>query len=373
MQARCTSCHNANKVAGAPMSLETYADLMAPAFSDPSKQVYQLVGTRVHDTKKPMPPQGSLTAEQLSGIDSWVAAGAPAAAGSCESTAAAGSSAPPSSAWPTDCDATYKLIAHGTGGADKPYMVPAGKEVHPKITVEAPWGSQALQAIAFRSITDNPKVLHHWILYGPKREFLVGWAPGKEEISTTAADVGMNLAGGTLTLDMHYNNLQTNVEQPDNSGVEVCVLKPEHFRKNTAAVFMGFTQFAINIPAHSTAFDVTGRCKVSGSTPVTLLSVSPHAHTLARHMKFSVLRASGETVNLHDAEFQFEEQQSYALPKPVVIGTGDTVITTCTYDNTTDRAVTFGENTGNEMCFNFASYYPMNALSCSGGFSSLGL
>jgi hypothetical protein len=28
--------------------------------------------------------------------------------------------------------------------------------------------------------------------------------------------------------------------------------------------------------------------------------------------------------------------------------------------------VTFGENTGNEMCFNFAVYYPMNALTCGG-------
>jgi len=49
-----------------------------------------------------------------------------------------------------------------------------------------------------------------------------------------------------------------------------------------------------------------------------------------------------------------------------VLNPGDTVITTCIYDNTTDRAVTFGENTQNEMCFNFATYYPMNGLSCSG-------
>jgi len=349
------------------MSLASYQDLMAPAPSDASKRVFQLVGTRVHDTKKPMPPQGSLTAAQLAGIDAWVAAGAPPAAdATCAAAAPSAGSAAPAQKWPTNCDATYILRAHGSGGDNTPYVVPAGQELHPKITMQAPWGSQALQAIAFRSITDNPKVLHHWILYGPKREFLVGWAPGKEEISTTAADVGMNLAGGTLTLDMHYNNLQNSVDQPDASGVEVCVLKPEHFRKNTAAVFMGFAQININLPAQSSGVEVTGRCKVTGTTPVSLLSVGPHAHTLARRMKFSVQRASGELVKLHDELFNFEEQQTYALPQPVVVSAGDTVITTCVYDNTTNRTVTFGEDTGNEMCFNFAAYYPMGALSCSG-------
>ena len=28
--------------------------------------------------------------------------------------------------------------------------------------------------------------------------------------------------------------------------------------------------------------------------------------------------------------------------------------------------ITFGENTGNEMCFNFATYYPMGAMNCGG-------
>jgi hypothetical protein len=345
------------------MSLETYQDLIAPAVSDASKRVYQLVGTRIHDTQKPMPPQGALGAAELAALDQWVAAGAPSpSSAACSTTSAA-----PADTWPTDCDATYTLVAHGAGGASTPYVVPAGQELHPKISVPAPWGSQALQAIAFRSITDNPKVLHHWILYGPQREFLVGWAPGKQVITTTGKDVGMNLAGGTLTLDMHYNNLQTQLDQPDRSGVEVCVRKPEHFRKNTAAVFMGFAQVRINLPAHSTGVEVTGRCKLTGSTPVTLLTASPHAHTLARRMKLSVQRASGEVVTMHDAAFQFDEQQSYALSPPVVVSQGDTVITTCVYDNTTDRAVTFGENTENEMCFNFASYYPMNAIACSGG------
>jgi hypothetical protein len=367
LDSNCTACHNEQKTAGAPMSLKKYDDLIAPAVSDATKKVYQVVGVRVHDTMRPMPPQQKLTADQLTGIDQWVAAGAPAGSDPTCADAPVTTPTVAEETWPTNCDATYKLVAHGTGGDSTPYSVPAGQEVHPKISIPAPWGKETMQAIAFRSITDNPKVLHHWILYGSQREFLVGWAPGKQEISTMGeSDVGMNLSGGTLTLDMHYNNLQGTAAQPDSSGVEICVLKPEHFRKNTAAVYMGFSQFAINIPAHSKNFEVTGSCTFSGSTPVTLLTASPHAHTEARHMKFTLKKASGEMIVMHDGAFDFNEQQSYQLDKPLELAMGDTVITTCTYDNDTDRAITFGENTGNEMCFNFATYYPMGSMSCGG-------
>jgi hypothetical protein len=95
-----------------------------------------------------------------------------------------------------------------------------------------------------------------------------------------------------------------------------------------------------------------------------LFSASPHAHKLAQHMKFSVLKASGERIVMFDGSFTFEEQQAYALNPMVQLETGDKVITTCTYENPTDRAVGFGQDTSDEMCFNFAAYYPMGALRC---------
>jgi hypothetical protein len=366
LDSRCTVCHNEHMIAGAPMPMQKYEDLVAPAVTEPSKKVYELVGVRVHDLENPMPPQGMLTGDQLAGIDAWVAAGAPPGDDPTCATAHAASSQAEPGTWPSDCDASYKLLAHSTGGDTEPYTVPAGQEIHPKISIAAPWGSQTMQAIAFRSITDNPKVLHHWILYGPRREFLVGWAPGKQEITSLGAEIGMNLAGGNLTLDLHYNNLLGSSDEGDKSGVEICVVGPEHFRKNTASVFQGFSQFAINVPAHAMNYDVTGQCTVTGKTPVTLLSASPHAHTTAHHMKFTVKKPSGEQIVMHDRAFDFNEQQSYTLETPIQLESGDVVTTTCTYDNPTDRAITFGENTGNEMCFNFATYYPMGALNCGG-------
>jgi len=361
LDARCIACHDDKGSANTPMSLLTYGHTQAAAFSDASRRVYELIGARVHDKTKPMPPQQKLTAAELAQIDAWVAAGAPAG-----DDPSCGKSAPivaTPDEWPADCDATYTVLAHGPGGDTQPFSVPAGGELHGNVTITAPWGNESLQAIAFRPITDNRKVLHHWILYGPKHEFLVGWAPGKDN-TVLPHDVGMNLAGGTLTLNMHYNNLSGSRAELDRSGVQICALKPESFRKHTAAVHTGFSRLAFTIPARAVDFAVTGTCMATVSTPVTLFSASPHAHKLAKHMSFSVQKASGERIVMYDGSFDFEEQQAYPLSPLVQLETGDKVITTCTYNNTTDRAVNFGEDTHDEMCFNFASYYPMGALTC---------
>jgi hypothetical protein len=370
-ESRCTACHDGKQTAGAPMALKTYADLHAPAVSDKSKKVYQLVAKRIHDTAKPMPPQQKLSGDELHGLDAWIAAGAPEGADpSCSDEAASDTAAVSDAtapAWPSNCDGIYKILSHGDGGDATPYMVAAGQEIHPKLAVAAPWGDGPAQAIAWRAITDNAKVLHHWILYGSQREFLIGWAPGKDMSIPLPADVGMNMPGGMLTLDLHYNNLTGSADEGDNSGVEVCIVKGDNARPKTATVYQGFSTFQINIPPHAVNFDVSTTCSVTTTEPVTLISASPHAHTTATHMKFTLERASGETIVMHDAPFSFFEQGVYALDMPLTLGTGDKITTTCTYTNDTDKAITFGENTGNEMCFNFAVYYPMKALSCSGG------
>ncbi|MEY4509033.1 MAG: hypothetical protein RLZZ450_1155 [Pseudomonadota bacterium] len=68
---------------------------------------------------------------------------------------------------------------------------------------------------------------------------------------------------------------------------------------------------------------------------------------------------------LHDGPFAFDGQVATQLPEPFELKNGDVVTTTCHYKNDTNKVVGFGENTGNEMCFNFVVYYPMGSLSCS--------
>jgi hypothetical protein len=359
LDARCIACHDGLGTAGAPMALKTFVDLQAPAPSDPSKKVYEIVGVRVHDTVRPMPPQDPLTAEQLSEIDMFVAAGAPPAADpTCPGNEPVGPAEP---VWPTNCDETYMIMAASAGAKNR---VAAGVETHPQIAVAAPWGFEEVQAIAWRAITDNKKVLHHWILYGPSREFIFGWAPGKDTNEALPSDVGVYLPSGSMTLDVHYNNVTGTQSEEDASGVEICVLKQPNFRPKTATVTQRLSQYLISVPAGATDHKITGTCRHTGE-PVRLLSASPHAHRTANHMRFVVEKANGETIVMHDEAFNFEEQTTYAMTPPVVIESGDRIITECTFSNDTDRTITFGENTGNEMCFNFALYEPMGGLQCS--------
>ena len=74
-----------------------------------------------------------------------------------------------------------------------------------------------------------------------------------------------------------------------------------------------------------------------------------------------------------ELDVDFNEQGTFPLTPTVKLEMGDVVTTTCTYDNPGDTAVTFGENTGNEMCFNFAVYYPMGSMACGSGTFAGGL
>ena len=110
MQNKCQACHGATLAAGAPMSLVTYADFVAPAKSDPARKVYELVKERTHDDKKPMPPRGMLSSSELAPLDAWLNAGAPHAAALCKPVDFM--RAKPDESWPKDCEDIYTITAH---------------------------------------------------------------------------------------------------------------------------------------------------------------------------------------------------------------------------------------------------------------------
>jgi hypothetical protein len=132
------------------------------------------------------------------------------------------------------------------------------------------------------------------------------------------------------------------------------------FRTNTATIY-GFRGDA-TAPAHQMVDNVTN-CNITTQGAVHILTNSPHMHKLGVHAKLVWTPQGGAAKVLHDAPFSFDDQQSYAMDN-VVVNSGDQMQVTCSYNNTTDTNVYFGQNTEDEMCFNFALYYPMGALNC---------
>jgi hypothetical protein len=254
---------------------------------------------------------------------------------------------------------------HGEGGIDTPFEVPPGGEFYPQMEFDAPW-TEPVQAIAFKILADNTKVLHHWILYnGPT--MITGWAPGREN-NPYPPDVGMELLPGAkgIRLDMHYYNTRGTKAEPDRSGVAICVVKGEKKRKYTAGVYGGFSAFGdVMVPPNTRNHPLERTCTVTSDEPVQLMRVTPHAHERARHMHLSIKRADTAVEEvLHDGSFNFDEQDGYDLRPLVQLNKGDVVKSICTYDNDSNKVISWGESTDQEMCFLWTVYYPKGALKC---------
>jgi hypothetical protein len=263
----------------------------------------------------------------------------------------------------------YKFLANSNGGKA---MIAAGAEVHPSFYFTPPWPA-GTQAVEFRAVIDNVQVLHHWILYAQDGAFLAGWAPGNNA-GKVPSDVGIYLPSGTdqLRLDVHYNNVGGTTAQMDASGLELCVISTaSKLRPHTATTY-GLTASA-TAPAHMMVTN-SSTCTVSTSMgPVHVTGQSPHMHKLGVHAKLEYKPASGQSMVLQDAAFDFNNQLAYTLSPDLVVSSGDTFTTSCTYNNTTDATVMFGQNTENEMCFNFIMYWPKGGFTCpeAGGLGGL--
>jgi hypothetical protein len=298
---------------------------------------------------------------------------------------AAGAGSDPGDA---DIETCYELRAHGqaTPGDKTRYTVPTG-ETYTSFIFKSPW-TKPVQGLRFRHLPDNAAVLHHWLLYsetamsadgsiepcqlsGPTgficgqastRALITGWAPGRGDFRLPAG-VGLELPapGALMAIEFHYYNSTSGMTAQDQSGVEICVTSK--FRTNTASVtWLGSEN--INIPAHA-AGTASGTCKplrmgMNATDPIHVLYSWPHMHKLGNHLKTVVQRAAGGQDLMYDGDFSFQFQVLH--DSPLLLQAGDSLTTTCSFQNSTDASVSFGQSTDKEMCFNFTYAWPAHAL-----------
>ncbi|MDB4974025.1 MAG: hypothetical protein JWN48_2366, partial [Myxococcaceae bacterium] len=158
-------------------------------------------------------------------------------------------------------------------------------------------------------------------------------------------------AGVSYTVEYHYNSNDPAAQ--DSSGVEICLskTKPANIAGNS---WLGYD----NIGFPSTTW--TGQCVPQNTQPVHILGVQPHMHVTGTHMKAVIHRKGKGDEVLHDEPFDFNDQRHYL--KDVIINPGDTITTTCTYN----QPMAFGESTGQEMCYLFTFAYAKGQLKDSG-------
>jgi hypothetical protein len=393
----CLGCHSAPPKFGAPMSLATWDDFQRPSKSNPSLKVYESADDRIHRTGTGrMPEDRVLTASELDTLGNWFGSGAAAGKG-CEGTEDAGVSSdagadaggndvtsPPPDAGPTG-EECFEFRAHGKQAAgDTTPFASSQAEFYTCFNFTVPW-TKPMQGVTFTSLLDNTAVVHHWLLYQnplgtfdgtfancvgahPGMALLTGWAPGGKDLALPP-DVGLELptSGQSFQLEVHYYNAGGQAFQ-DRSGVRICATP--NFRKNTASITWAGTE-KINIAPRSQG-TAAGKCVPSrkglGPTdPVHVMYQWPHGHKLLTRMQTLINRAGGTVETLHDRPFTFANQTTYDTP--ALIYPGDSLTTTCWYDNTTTAAVSFGPSTTQEMCYAFIYAWPAHALDGRSGIS----
>jgi hypothetical protein len=104
---------------------------------------------------------------------------------------------------------------------------------------------------------------------------------------------------------------------------------------------------AVKLPAKSEG-KVVGTCPVRRD--VKLIAGFPHMHLLGKKMTLEVGKSAGEMKEVFTRDpFDFDDQRIDKVE--LTIAAGEVARVTCTYDNTLDKEVTYGESTHDEMCF----------------------
>jgi len=183
----------------------------------------------------------------------------------------------------------------------------------------------------------------------PDGHFL-GWAPGKAASRETYQ---WPIEPGTdLVVQMHLKP----TGRPETIRASIGLFLTDEAPPRTP-VMLRMGSKTIDIPANEDHYEITDRFELP--VDVTVLSVYPHAHYLAKEMFVRATMPNAKsTTLLHIPNWNFNWQDEYQYTQPVRLPRGTTIEMHYRYDNSTDnphnpstppRRVVFGSETTDEM------------------------
>lgn len=354
----CGSCHGATPNFGASVSLLDAAALLAPGPT--GARLVDRMGVRLADGS--MPPVGMprLPQSDANVIAHWASCGAievPASTGLVSSRS-------PFLA-PEQAPAGLEAIElHAQS-------YPVGPDVRDDyhcFVFDAPVDTDRFVR-RFEMIFDDTAVLHHLVMLRDVEhrtevgdfdcydgsgmpagsQYLYAWAPGQSALEFPSGGLRIS-PGERYVIQIHYNNGQHLPNVEDSSGVRLWVGPAEGTEYGMVAI--GPTDFAI--PPHQRT-PVSSRCTFTSDA--TAIAGMPHMHLLGSGFRETIARAGGGNESFVELSgWSFGTQLFYAMP--TALHAGDVMTTTCTFVNDTDEVVISGENTTDEMCFDFLYVTP---------------
>lgn len=404
LRERCQQCHGVNVTGGAPFPLVDYQDtqdLWGTVLQQPIHELMAFRVTRPNAGRMPPNGQPELTELQRAALVNWSASGA--VEGSRPDAGVGNDGGPiedagPRLPWmdgnrsppPGPGQVWLDTFAHEEGNTNQPAVIPyspAGTSYY-CFAFTIPNTAPAEQyAVRFEPMFDNSRYIHHTFVFhhrqgegedwpdafdclengflnvtvnGQRRPepIMTGWFPGRGPDETPPGVGILVRPGDQLVLQIHYDSIPQGGIR-DWTGVRV-LLTEQQGLINSGEVWSGRIWGTPPVP------DGNGQVTIVGTSApldraVTVYRAVPHMHERGLSFLFERQRAGSqvwETV-VNVAQWDFHNQVIYDIPPDQQqFNAGDRVRTTCVFD-TQGRALNFGEESQNEMCFTMMNHYPL--------------
>jgi hypothetical protein len=157
-------------------------------------------------------------------------------------------------------------------------------------------------------------------------------------------------AGTLLGLQLHIFN-QSDAMLTGMSGIEMLEVDPATVTEEIDMFLPGPQDLSLP-PGQPTT--IRGTCTVK--TAYKVFALFPHMHQHGTHMK-TTLTIGGVDRVINDAPYDFEHQKILAF-EPIQLNPGDKITSECTWMNTTNQTVTYGESSTTEMCYSILYRFP---------------
>jgi hypothetical protein len=181
------------------------------------------------------------------------------------------------------------------------------------------------------------------VLFRPSWLMLFGAATADASLELPPG-VGIVLPKGTqILIQLHVLNTGTS---PASDVAEIALRKSPRRDVETVGLF-AFGTSRIELPPRQGSA-VTHACTLRED--VRVFAVVPHMHYLGTSLSFEIGASDSELREVYRREpWSFDDQ--YLEPLVLDLRAGTRTRVTCSYHNPTDRTVTFGESSNDEMCY----------------------
>lgn len=365
LQENCVSCHVEDGIA--PFAMDSH--VMVQGWSPMMREVLmtkRMPPSQVDPAVNHFDNARYLSTADLQTLVNWIDAGSPAAAsGQDPLTIDSG----PTSAWQLgEPDYVVEIPA---------FTVPAtGVLDYANVTVNLPFDKD-VWVKSVQHLPGDRRVLHHLLSFivpanysqeivegenDETREFLEGYAPGKEAAVTFPKDSGVFVPrGSAVQLSLHYTTFGKEAVDRTKIGLYFAGSEPK-YKYSTYSLSHGGKN--IRIPPRESDHKMSASHVFEDE--IVLHGLRPHMHYRGKSMRMSVIYPSGAREDiLNVPNYSFDWQPTYRLSEPMLLPAGSRVMIEGAFDNSQynlgnpdpEAVVKGGAQSWDEMFIGYFSYH----------------